>query len=351
MNRTLHIINRLCLLVVAVFAMGCQEELLVIEEPTAAESLSRSDSTVTTVLRMLQKDGSSDNILDRASCTTVRLPVNVVVNEQELLIKNFSDFETIEQIFDQSEEDEDTLRFVFPIVLVLPDYTATQVSNNLDFLEIISACSNDQDEDIECIDFGYPIDLSTYNITTQIADVLTFQEDEALFHFLQTLDEERITSFQYPMNLIQNGMITEISDNNALITIITEADGTCDENDSVETKEEEETSDFLISGIWEIILFSDSEDNTNEFDEFLFLFNSEGIVTAEINEIEVGGNWKIDANEDDDSLALNLEFDTEEEPLIWLNEEWVIISRSSMQIEMKTEGEDDFEKLLSIRKR
>ena len=322
-----------------------------IEEPPEEEVLGADDITVQNTLRMLQMDGSFDNILDRSSCNSVLLPVNAIVNNQELTISTTEDFDLIEEVFEMSDEDDDTLYLVFPVTLIFQDYSSRQVLDSDEFLSITNACSNGVDEDIECIDFSYPIEVSTYNRNTQVAEVLEFTEDRELYLYLDQLSSDLVTGFRYPIMLARSDASNlTVNDNSQLNDAIISADGTCDEDDDVPTKEEEETNDLLISGIWEVTLFQDEEDQTSDFAEYLFTFNEDGSLIAEINEVEVIGIWEVSSDEIDDTLEIEFEFDTDEEPLIFLNEEWEVLTRSETAIQMTAEGDDDTERFLTISK-
>jgi hypothetical protein len=350
LKKLLRLISQWCLLVMMILCVGCQSELIEVEEPPMEEVLKMGGNTLATVLHMLQMDGSYDNILDRSSCTSVQLPVTVLVNGEELIIETKSDLVKINQLFELSEEDEDTLDLVLPFILIFPDYTNTLLTSSNDFVAITSDCLNGEDEDIECIDFIYPIELNVYNTNTQLASVLTFNDDESLFLHLERLDDERITAFKFPVELEQDDLRIQIFNNDELVSIIENADGTCDEEDEVETIEEKQINELLISGAWEITLFEDGEDKTDNFSGYTFLFKLDDILIAEINEIQTEGSWEFDAEESED--VLDLEFDTEEEPLSLLNaSEWKMISSSDTTLSLIGGEDDEPKKLFNLKKR
>ncbi|MEQ8905300.1 hypothetical protein [Ekhidna sp.] len=352
MKNHIHITLHFFILIFLGTISGCREEVIVVEEPSEEEVLSVDDITIQNVKRMLQMDGSFDNILDRSSCTSVGLPVGVVANNQEQTINDTSDFDLIFQIFDASEEDDDTLYFIFPITIIFADYSEQQVSNSDDFSQIINSCSNEVDDDIECIDFVYPVEISSYDKLSQQAKVIEFKDDRELYSYLDQLSEDFIYGFRYPLVLTRPDISTvTVNNNSQLNDAIVSADGTCDEDDDVLTKEERETHDLLISGIWGISLFEDVDDKTDDFAEYLLIFNEDGSVIAEINEVEIVGSWEVRYEESDSKLEVELEFDTDEEPIVLLNDEWVISSKTEVTIEMFSEGEEgDTEKQLTIDK-
>ncbi len=53
---------------------------------------------------------------------------------------------------------------------------------------------NEEDDDIECIDFQYPISISIYNTEFEIIDTVSIANDEALYNFIESL--EGLLNFQ-----------------------------------------------------------------------------------------------------------------------------------------------------------
>ena len=89
------------------------------------------------------------------------------------------DLDTIEDILDFYDNDEDTVLIQFPITISFPDYTTISV-NDFDTLEdLVDECIEDGfDEDIECIDIMYPIQFSQYNTVLQQASVIDINNDD-----------------------------------------------------------------------------------------------------------------------------------------------------------------------------
>ena len=65
----------------------------------------------------------------------------------------------IEAIFEDSTTDVDALSYNFPITIILSDYSEILISSSSELSPYINACvgENEDDEDIECIDFNYPV--------------------------------------------------------------------------------------------------------------------------------------------------------------------------------------------------
>ena len=76
---------------------GCQEEFNEITLGTDEEILVADSYVVSLMKNTVTKDGSSDNIIDNASCFTIKLPVNVIVNDLEIIVDSEEDFDVIEK--------------------------------------------------------------------------------------------------------------------------------------------------------------------------------------------------------------------------------------------------------------
>ena len=80
---------------------SCQDEVTEITAPEESEALTASSELTDLMFSTSIMDGSFDNIIDSASCTSVELPVTVIVNGLEIIIDSEEDFEVIEAVTDE----------------------------------------------------------------------------------------------------------------------------------------------------------------------------------------------------------------------------------------------------------
>ncbi len=154
--------------------------------------------------RISQNDGSFDNIIDNASCFTVQLPVTVVVNGTEVIVDSMDDYQTIEDIFDADNNDTDTLDIMFPITVVFSDYTSKRATNNYpELLALIAQCpeENSDDDDIECIDFQYPITASIFDENNEQIDTIVINNDNDMYDFIDDLDDYAAVTISFPITV------------------------------------------------------------------------------------------------------------------------------------------------------
>ena len=111
------------------FFGACQEDVVIITNPENENAIGTTSPLADLVQNTAMNDGSSDNILDNSSCTSIALPVSVVVNEIEITINTVEDYKFVERIFDESSTDVDVLVFVFTITVIMADFTEITASN------------------------------------------------------------------------------------------------------------------------------------------------------------------------------------------------------------------------------
>ena len=101
------------------FLYGCQKEIDETAEAPQKEVFIQSSPVADLVQQTVLKDGSSDNIIDGSSCSSLILPVTVIVNGQEITLVTPDDFYDVELILDEFEEDDDHIEIIFPVTVIL----------------------------------------------------------------------------------------------------------------------------------------------------------------------------------------------------------------------------------------
>ena len=267
--------------------MSCQDEVIEITEPNEAEAIVAESSLAVSMRSVSAKDGSVDNIIDKASCLSVELPVTVVVNGLEIIIDSKEDFQVIETIFDEFEEDDDDLEIIFPITIILSDYEEIVLQNRQALDELIADCKdeNEPDDDIECIDFQYPISFSVYNANFQVIDVITIENDRQLHFFIKRVtNAEVLASLNFPITMVlADGSNIEVNNNEELERTINEAKDACDEDDDNDYNDDDFTKErldeYLMKCPWLVHEFKrDATSLTDRYFEYAINFKEDGVV-------------------------------------------------------------------------
>lgn len=322
--------------------MSCQEEVVDITEPNETEALV-ANSTLTALVSSTSKmDGSKDNIIDKASCLSIQLPVTVVVNGLEIIIDSEEDYKVIETIFNEFEEDDDHLEIIFPITIITENHDDI-VINNADELEaFIEECKgeNEPDDDIECIDFRYPISFSVYNGDFEVIDVITIDNDRQLHRFIKRVKEGDVfASLNFPVTMVlADGTEIVVNNNEELQVTIEEAKDACNEDDNNDYHDDDFTKERLDQLLktcpWIVHEIKRNQDNLiEEYHEYAIQFKEDNIVKVKArNGDMLTGTWSTRVT--DRGALIKLEFDT----LVDFTLEWFVYEIEYGKIKLYQEG-------------
>ena len=293
----------------ALFALlsftACQDEVTEIDNPSDQETIVANSTLFNLMSRTTASFGATDDILDGASCFLVELPVTIVVSDITIVIETEADLEQLEDLFEDFVDDQDFLDFVFPITIIFSDYTELVIENEDQLESFINDCDV-EDDVIECVDFVYPISFSVFNSEFNLIDTVTIQNDEALYLFLDELEDDEnalIVSLNYPVTLeYANGETIEVTNNQELAEAIEAVGDDCDDED--DECFEEEVALNLVECPWEVYLYS-NDDLENLDGPYIFNFSEDGVLTiAGITTAIHTTTWEL--SETDNGLELNI---------------------------------------------
>ncbi len=241
-------------LLVLMLFFSCQNEES--EIVNQQDDLISGNSTIANLIsNTVLNDGSIDNIIDYANCLEVMLPVTITTNGVTVTIESITDYDVLETLLEAFTTDDDIIGITFPITVVLNDYSQIVINNQDELEGQIENCNgeNEADDDIECIDFQYPIAFSIYNTDFQVTEVTIIEDDQALYLFLESLQGPILASLNFPVTMVlANGDTIEVNSNQELENAINDADGNCDEDDNYDYTDDNDctqidVSDYLLS--------------------------------------------------------------------------------------------------------
>ncbi|WP_143067822.1 hypothetical protein [Olleya namhaensis] len=241
-------------LLVLMLFFSCQNEES--EIVNQQDDLISGNSTIANLIsNTVLNDGSIDNIIDYANCLEVVLPVTITTNGVTVTIESITDYNVLETLLEAFTTDDDIIGITFPITVVLNDYSQIVINNQDELEGQIENCNgeNEADDDIECIDFQYPIAFSIYNTDFQVTEVTIIEDDQALYLFLESLQGPILASLNFPVTMVlANGDTIEVNSNQELENAINDADGNCDEDDDYDYTDDNDctqidVSDYLLS--------------------------------------------------------------------------------------------------------
>ncbi len=286
----------------------------------------KANSTVANLLqRIALKDGSPDNLIDGASCFSLKLPVTVEVDGLEVIIDETEDYATLEELLDNAEDG--VVEIQFPVTLILPDFTETVIatSEELDMKRAECPMGDEQDSDIECVDIQYPVNISLFNTITELTTTTTIGHDEALYGFIAALNEDDVVEIQFPVVLLlSDGTENAVDDLQTLETTVENVKDDCYEGDDSIVNEErcndcEQTEEencgscnqvFLDTWAqctqWEAHLFVVDWNNIKkDYEDFSLNFQPDGSILVNSDTETYFGTWSTGLEED--KTILNIE--------------------------------------------
>jgi len=273
------------LLTITFFALlvftSCQDEIIEETQINEQELIVANSELANLLQSTAARDGSVDNILDNANCLSINLPVTVIVNDITITINTLEDLELIEDIFDEFENDSDVLELLFPITIILNDHEEIVINNQDELDAFIEQCTDYSDDDIECIDFHYPISFSIYNTQFQIIETVFIENDRELHHFLERIENSNsgalLVSLNFPITMVYaNGETIEVHNNQELARVLNEARENCDDKEACR---KQVVDRYLQECYWEIHRYN-GDDNFRDFDIY-FKENGELLIVNE----------------------------------------------------------------------
>lgn len=339
MKKLINNLMYVTLFAVALTFTSCQEEF---EEVNGnnQETLEAGSSTALLIEKTSSNDGSFDNIVDGASCFALKFPYTVNVNGIDVSIDSEEDLQTIEDIFDEVDVDDDILEILFPITITYADFSELVIENKEQLRELASECvEGGDDDDIECIDFVYPITLFTFDINSQQTGEVMVESDEQLRKFFDGLEDGDLVSIEFPITLKKfDGTEITAGSNAELAQALEMAEDECDEDDDDDFNDDdfdEERFDFCLTQCPWLVkeVVRDEVNQTDQYFEYLMTFTEDGGVTVKDREGNIlNGTWS--SSFTDRGPLLTLEFDT----LVDFNLEWLVYEIGDHTIKLYAEG-------------
>ncbi|WP_445735558.1 hypothetical protein [Mariniflexile sp.] len=334
------------LLLIPFFALllftSCQDEVIDITPPNETEALVANSELTSMISATAKMDGSADNIIDKASCLSVALPITVKVNGIEIIIDSKEDYKTIEAIYNKFEDDDDRLDIIFPIKIMMADHAEIVVNSRQELEALIKECrgENEEDDDIECIDFQYPISFSVYNAKFQVISVVKIESDRDLYHFIKrVINAEVFASLNFPVTMVlADGSTFVVNNNKELELAIREAKNTCDEDDNNDYHDDDFTKERLDNLLktcpWVVNEFQrNAASLTDSYREYLITFKEDNVVKVRTRLGDMlTGTWATRIT--NRGALIKLEFDT----LVDFTLEWFVYDLEPGRIKLYQEG-------------
>lgn len=330
------------LLVLAILFSACQSEFEELPNSEEQTSIKANSTAATLIKQATSNDGSFDNIVDGSSCIAIQFPYSVKVNGIEITLDSIEDLELIEDILDELDGNSDLLDIIFPIKITLADFTEITINSINDLEVIVEDClEGGDDDDIECIDFVYPINFFTFDINNQRTGTVKVESDKQLRRFFNDLEDDAIVSIDFPVELkLYDGTKITVNNNRELEEALNSAKNACDEDDDNDYNDDDfdkEALDNYLAECTFIVREVKREGNnlTEDYFEYTLDFNEDGsVITLDRLGGSIEGIWS--TKEGDNGVVLTLNFNT----LADFSLEWTVYEFGKDKIKLYINNEN-----------
>lgn len=212
--------------------ISCQEEYEIIEGPDKRTAISASDNLVDLIRKVTLKDGSFDNIIDDCSEISIEYPYSIKIRNENISITSLEDIEALKKEYFPLKN---PILIEYPVTISFSDYSEMTLNNPGQLQKIQNQFNTIvDDDDIECIDFIYPLEINLYDTEFQKPDLI-FPENDKDLHIILMDIEDLIIEIAYPIEVeLSEGARIIINNNGELEKEIINAMDSCDEQDEIE---------------------------------------------------------------------------------------------------------------------
>ena len=221
--KKLKIVTGIALMAILGFT-SCQSEVDDVQGENPNTN-SANSTTTSNLKRTSMYDGSFDDLLDGASCSSILLPATAKVNGVQVSILSQLDYQKVITIFGQLNNDQDTVVLQFPLRVRLSNYTEATVTNQTEYNAILNACTSAEasgQDAISSVNISFPITILTYNLSLQQTGSVAITSEQQLYTYMSNVSSTELFSVKYPISLtIADGTKMTVSSDAELQAAIT----------------------------------------------------------------------------------------------------------------------------------
>lgn len=270
---------------------SCQEEVDE-QEYNTQETVTSSSPIVSYLQRVAMVQTVADNVIDKSSYCTIKLPYTVTVNNASIAINTTADYQKVLDNINAYTSDNDIVTIGFPVTMVYYNYIEKLIPNQADFNSLIYYWNLYPDllSKINGLNINYPITINVYNSSNQIANSVVIANDQAFFNFIKSLTSSQYIALKYPISITDyNHQTKSIANNLEFENAIKYAIENCAEN-NISALDFTQT---ITNGSWQISYFYDDYDKLSLYNGYVFVFKSDQSVVATKDGVSVTGQWEI----------------------------------------------------------
>jgi len=328
-------IEQILMTIMAIVTLiACQKEYTTIKEPDTNTTIKANDNIADLIAKIALKDGSYDNIIDKCSETNIKYPYTIKIDDEHIKVNSSEDVKNIKL---NHFANRDQIEINYPITISRSDYTETTITNAEELQKIQEQYNtNLTDDDIECIDFIYPIEINTYNKKYHKTKRVIAKSDYDMHKIFKNI-KDLVIEMDYPITVeTQDKKRINIKSNTKLENKIEEEiDTNKDENDNAELNDHDYPHKEVITNKeWKILLYLEKTNQTAIFDTYIFNYKEDNTIEIQSETETVSGKWEMSIHEN--HKLINIEIATDKTPLTKLNGSWEIKNTNPVIMKMES---------------
>lgn len=315
---------------------SCQSEVDDVQGQNPNTNAANS-TTATNLKRTSMYDGSFDDFLDGASCSSIVLPATVTVNGTKLTLISQLDYTQVISILGQFSNDQDSVTLQFPLKVKMSNYTEVTVNNQTEYNAILNACSSAEasgQSAISSVNITFPITILTYNVSLEQTGSVVITSEQQLYTYMSNVSSTELFSITYPMNVtLIDGTKTSVSSDaefQAAINASLKTEATMAE--AIQNSKKLET--ILVNGAFKVQSFiTAGVDSANNYKDFTIDFaNDKSIKVVNTLSMAATGTYAV-SSELDVLLKLNFSGNAS---FNLLNNTWKVTSFNATSISLQS---------------
>jgi hypothetical protein len=186
---------------------SCQSEVDDVQGVNPNTNAANS-TTANNLKRTSMYDGSFDDFIDGASCSSILLPATAKVNGIQVSLLSQLDYQQVITILGQFNNDQDSVVLQFPLRVRTSNYTEVTANNQTEYNAILNACSAAEASGqgaITSLNINFPITILTYNVSLQQTGSIVITSEKQLFTYMSNISSTELFSVNYPITVTMIG--------------------------------------------------------------------------------------------------------------------------------------------------
>ncbi|MBZ9728773.1 hypothetical protein LB467_03665 [Salegentibacter sp. JZCK2] len=210
------------LLFLLLFLAACQKEEYEVITEQDQNSISIDMEAYNLIYRAAMYDGSADDQIDNNPCFSLLFPYTITFQGSEINISSETERQNFLESLPANANPQDIV-LDFPVTVINPGHQRITVRNRQQFAGLQQACrnmTNERGTPITCVNFSFPLRINSYNSVSQQANSAVLNSQEDLFVYFDNLTASSVVSFEFPLEISVNNILTPVNNGAALVSLI-----------------------------------------------------------------------------------------------------------------------------------